>query len=78
MFRTPGGTVRAWLTKEGSVRKNTAVCDSDLDLMVHLSREQKMTRDERETLKTQLEQLSGVFERVTLGPNAVREKVVQC
>ena len=58
--------------REGSVRKNTAIESSDLDLMITLEDHRAMTRSERDAIVTALRTRIDTFTDVCLGRNSIK------
>ncbi|KAJ1457899.1 hypothetical protein M885DRAFT_562376 [Pelagophyceae sp. CCMP2097] len=63
---------RAVVHKEGSVRKNTEVRGSDVDLMMTLSGMRQMTAAERADVAARLRARADVFESVAVCPRAIK------
>lgn len=63
---------KAMVHVEGSVRKNTAVRSSDVDLMVTLSHRAEMTEEERQRLAGALRARTDVFKNVVVGKNSIK------
>lgn len=63
---------KALVHKEGSVRKNTAVEGSDIDLMVTLASRKRMSDGQRDDLVRALRARTDLFREVNLGRHAIK------